>query len=149
VDEWLPLTASIKLDSTDLGNSSLAGTWDAIILHEMGHALGLVGAIFNQLGLVDSSGNFIGANAEAAYGGPVPLEDSGGSGTAGSHWDEVNFAPNGQQMSNELMTGYFVPGEVTLLSDTTVGALADLGYTVTDPSVGSTSLVVDSHLLMV
>jgi len=148
VDEWLPLTASIKLDSTDLGNSSLAGTWDAIILHEMGHALGLVGAIFNQLGLVDSSGNFIGANAEAAYGGPVPLEDSGGSGTAGSHWDEVNFAPNGQQMSNELMTGYFVPGEVTLLSDTTVGALADLGYTVTDPSVGSTSLVVDSHLLM-
>jgi len=149
VDEWLPLTASIKLDSTDLGNSSLAGTWDAIILHEMGHALGLVGAIFNQLGLVDSSGNFIGANAEAAYGGPVPLEDTGGSGTAGSHWDEVNFAPNGQQMSNELMTGYFVPGEVTLLSDTTVGALADLGYTVTDPSVGSTSLVVDSHLLMV
>jgi hypothetical protein len=149
VDEWLPLTASIKLDSTDLGNSSLAGTWDAIILHEMGHALGLVGSIFNQLGLVDSSGNFIGANAEAAYGGPVPLEDSGGSGTAGSHWDEVNFAPNGQQMSNELMTGYFVPGEVTLLSDTTVGALADLGYTVTDPSVGSTSLVVDSHLLMV
>jgi hypothetical protein len=149
VDEWLPLTASIKLDSTDLGNSSLADTWDAIILHEMGHALGLVGSIFNQLGLVDSSGNFIGANAEAAYGGPVPLEDSGGSGTAGSHWDEVNFAPNGQQMSNELMTGYFVPGEVTLLSDTTVGALADLGYTVTDPSVGSTSLVVDSHLLMV
>jgi hypothetical protein len=149
VDEWLPLTASIKLDSTDLGNSSLADTWDAIILHEMGHALGLVGAIFNQLGLVDSSGNFIGANAEAAYGGPVPLEDSGGSGTAGSHWDEVNFAPNGQQMSNELMTGYFVPGEVSLLSDTTVGALADLGYTVADPSVGSTSLVVDSHLLMV
>ena len=143
-----PADRLIKLDSTDLHNSSLAGTWDAIILHEMGHALGLVGSIFNQLGLVDSSGNFIGANAEAAYGGPVPLEDSGGSGTAGSHWDEVNFAPNGQQMSNELMTGYFVPGEVTLLSDTTVGALADLGYTVLDPSVGSASLVVDSHLLM-
>ena len=39
VDEFLPLTASIKLDSTDLNNASLAGTWDAIILHEMGHAL--------------------------------------------------------------------------------------------------------------
>jgi hypothetical protein len=46
------------------------------------------------------------------------------------------------------MTGYFVPGEVTLLSDTTIGAFADLGYMVTDPSVGSTSFVVDSHLLM-
>jgi hypothetical protein len=83
-----------------------------------------------------------------AYGGAVPLENSGGSGTAGSHWDEADFAPIGQQMSNELMTGYFVPGEVTLLSDTTIGAFADLGYMVTDPSVGSTSFVVDSHLLM-
>ncbi|HEY3029418.1 MAG TPA: hypothetical protein VGJ68_04460, partial [Bradyrhizobium sp.] len=70
-------------------------------------------------------------------------------GTAGSHWDEANFMPNGVQMSNELMTGYFVPGEQTYLSDTTVGALADLGYTVQDPSVGSTYLVVDSHLLLV
>jgi hypothetical protein len=148
VDEWLPLTASIKLDSTDLHNSSLAGTWDAIILHEMGHALGFVGSLFNQLGLVDNFGNFTGSNAVDAYGGAVPLENSGGSGTAGSHWDEADFTPNGQQMSNELMTGYFVPGEVTLLSDTTIGAFADLGYTVTDPSVGSTSFVVDSHLLM-
>jgi len=78
----------------------------------------------------------------------VPLEDSGGSGTAGSHWDEATFAPTGQQMSNELMTGYFVQGETTLISDTTIGALADLGYHVQDPSVG-TSVIVDSHLLLV
>ena len=147
-DEWLPLTASIKLDSTDLRSSSLAGTWDAIILHELGHALGMVGGLFNVLGLVDSFGNFIGPNAVDAYGGAVPLENSGGSGTAGSHWDEADFAPNGEQMSNELMTGFFVPGEVTLLSDTTIGAFADLGYTVTDPSVGSPWFVVDSHLLI-
>jgi hypothetical protein len=147
-DAWLPLTASIKLDSTDLKSASLSGTWDAIILHEMGHALGFVGGIFSQLGLVDSSGHFIGAQAVVAYGGAVPLEDGGGSGTAGSHWDEATFAPNGVQMSNDLMTGYFVPGETTLLSDTTVGALADLGYAVHDPSVGSASMVVDSHLLM-
>jgi hypothetical protein len=150
VDQWLPLTASITLDSTDLKNSAFADAWDDIILHEMGHALGFVGAIFAQLGLVDGSGNFAGTNAVAAYGGlVVPLEDGGGSGTAGSHWDEANFMPNGVQMSNELMTGYFVPGEQTYLSDTTVGALADLGYTVQDPSVGSSYLVVDSHLLLV
>jgi hypothetical protein len=148
-DEWLPLTASIKLDSTDLKSASLSGTWDAIILHEMGHALGFAGSIFSQLGLTDNTGHFIGVHAAAAYGGPVPLEDGGGSGTAGSHWDEATFAPNGVQMSNDLMTGFFVPGETTQLSDTTVGALEDLGYTVADPSVDSTSLLVDSHLLMV
>ena len=147
VDQWLPVTASIFLDSTDLKDHSLSGTWDAIILHEIGHALGFVGGLFGVLGLTDG-GHFTGANAEAAYGGPVPLEDTGGSGTAGSHWDEATFAPNGQLMSNELMTGFFVPGETTLLSDTTIGALADLGYHVQDPSVG-TSMIVDSHLLIV
>jgi len=148
VDAWLPLTASIKLDTTDLKSASLSGTWDAIILHEMGHALGFVGSLFGQLGLTDNAGHFTGAQALAAYGGLVPLEDSGGSGTAGSHWDEATFAPNGQPISNELMTGFFVPGETTLLSDTTIGALADLGYHIHDPSVG-TSMIVDSHLLVV
>ena len=142
-NEWLPLTATIKLDSTDLLNTSLSGTWDAIILHEMGHALGFVGSIFDELGLTDTDGNFTGAQAMAAYGGLVPLEDGGGSGTAGSHWDETDFAPKGVPMSNDLMTGYFAPGETTLLSDTTVGAFADLGYTVQDPSVGTSSMVVN------
>lgn len=149
VDQWLPLTATITIDSTDLKNSAYSNSWDDIVLHEMGHALGFFGAIFDKLGLVDSSGNFTGMNATAAYGGLVPLETGGGSGTAGSHWDEATFMPNGVQMSNELMTGYFVPGEQTFLSDTTVGALADLGYTVKDPSVASSYLVVDSHLLLV
>lgn len=148
-NEWLPLTASIKLDSTDLKTSTLSGTWDAIVAHEMGHALGFVGAIFSQLNLVDGAGNFTGTNAVAAYGGLVPLEDGGGAGTAGSHWDEATFAPNGVQMSNDLMTGFFVPGEQTLLSDTTLGAFQDLGYTVADPDPTQNSYVVDSHLLVV
>jgi len=144
----LPLTASITLDSTDLKNSTYADSWDDIILHEMGHALGFFGAIFNQLGLADGSGNFTGTNAVAAYGGLVPLENDGGAGTAGSHWDEATFAPNGQPMSNELMTGYLVPGEQTYLSDTTVGAFADLGYTVQDPSPGTSYLVVGGNLVV-
>jgi hypothetical protein len=51
-------------------------------------------------------------------------------------------------MSNELMTGYFVSGEQTYLSDTTIGALADLGYVVQDPSLQSNFVPVDSHLLL-
>ena len=148
IDQWLPLTASITLDSTDLRNSAYADAWDDIILHEMGHALGFIGAIFGELGLADGSGNFTGTNAVAAYGGLVPLENGGGSGTAGSHWDETSFMPNGEQMYNELMTGYFVPGEQTYLSDTTVGAFADLGYTVQDPSAGTSYLVVGGNLVV-
>jgi hypothetical protein len=150
VDEFLPVSANIKLDSTDLKNSVSGGwfgTWDDIILHEMTHAIGFAGLIFANLNLLDSSGNFIGANALAAYsaGGniPVPVESGGGSGTAGSHWSETDFAPNGTPMSNELMTGYVAYNEQTYLSDTTVAALADLGYTVLDPSAGIDYLAVN------
>ena len=31
-DQWLPLTASITLDSTDLKNSAFASAWDDIVL---------------------------------------------------------------------------------------------------------------------
>jgi len=150
-DYYLPVTASIKLDSTDLKNSTFADAWDDIILHEMGHALGFIGPIFKELGLVDSSSNFIGPEAVAAYGGLVPLEGDGGSGTAGSHWDEDTFAPSGfvDGMPNELMTGYIGLHEQTYLSDTTVGALADLGYTVQDPSSGSSYLTVNSGIQLV
>jgi Leishmanolysin len=154
IDQWLPVTSSITLDSTDLKNSinqGWSGTWDSIIMHEMGHALGFAGIVFDNLGLVDSFGNFTGANATAAYGTgatSVPLEQDGGSGTAGSHWDEATFAPDGTLMHNELMTGYVVQNEHTYLSDTTVGAMADLGYQVEDPSVGTSYLTIDNHLLL-
>ncbi len=152
VDEWLPVTSSITLDSTDLKNSvkeGWSGTWDSIIAHEMGHALGFAGLIFDNLDLVDSFGNFTGANAVAAYGaGEVPLEQDGGAGTAGSHWDENTFMVDGKIASNELMTGYIVLNEQTWLSDTTVAAMADLGYQVQDPSVGSSYLTIDNHLLL-
>ena len=138
---YLPVEASIRIDSYDAQNFS-AGTWDAIILHEMVHALGFVGAIFDLKSLV-SGDFFIGADATAAYGGAVPLETGGGSGTAGSHWSETAFAPDGEATPNDLMTGYIGSGESTVLSDTTVGALADLGYTVIDPTPDSPSETID------
>jgi hypothetical protein len=151
VQEYLPLEASIKLDSTDLKSSitgGWSGSWDVIILHEMIHALGFTGLVFDGLELVDAAGNFIGSKAMAAYGGsPVPIEAGGGTGTAGSHWAESGFAPGGVPMSNELMTGYLGMNQTTYLSDTTIGALADIGYTVVDPSPGA-YLVVDSGLLL-
>lgn len=157
VDEWLPVTSTIELDSTDLSNSisgGWSGVWDTVILHEMGHALGFAGIIFDNLHLVDAAGNFIGANAVAAYsnGSSVPLEQDGGTGTAGSHWDLATFAPSGvvtfDQNEIELMFGWVDPNKPTVLSDTTVQAFADLGYQVTDPSASSPELVIDSHLVL-
>src|SRR5262245_7362154 len=82
-DQWLPLTASIKFDATDFKNPDLANLWPAIIMHEMGHALGFAGPIFQGLGLLDSAHNFVGTNAMAAYGGSVPLTSDN------SHWSET------------------------------------------------------------
>ena len=54
----------------------------------------------------------------------VPVENTGGPGTAGGHWRETVFR-------NELMSGFIAaPGNP--MSAVTVGSLQDLGYTV-DP----------------
>lgn len=157
---YLPVTSRVTLDTTDLNRDDLAPVWPGIIMHEFAHALGFAGGIFEALGLVDGDGNFIGANATLAYGGPVPIESDGGSGTAGSHWDELTFQQAGWSdvdldgdkkvditASQELMTGFVGAGAI-YLSDTTVQAFADLGYTVQDPSPGSGYLVIDGNMVL-
>lgn len=121
----LPATAQMKFDVVDVNNMGLAVFAD-VVLHEMAHSLG-VGSIWDRLGLV-TNGLFTGANAVAEYhqmGGTlsgIPVEQDGGSGTAGSHWDEETF-------HNELMTGYIDAGEnyFTAMSS---ASFADLGYVI-------------------
>lgn len=55
-------------------------------------------------------------------GAGVPVENTGGPGTADSHWRETIFR-------NELMSG-FISGTGNPISRMTVGSLADLGYQV-------------------
>ena len=52
----------------------------------------------------------------------VPVEGTGGSGTANSHWRETTF-------ETELMTGFIDAGG-NPLSRMTIGALKDFGYEV-------------------
>jgi subtilisin family serine protease len=127
----LPWKASAGIDPADATNPLLR----QIVLHEFGHALGFGGYVFARNNLVNATGTgFVGANALREYRTifrtpaalSVPLETSGGGGTAGSHWAEDTF-------QNELMTGY-VNGATTLpLSRVTVGAMADMGYQVSYP----------------
>ena len=120
----LPATAQMQFDIVDVNAMDLA-TFTEVILHEMGHSLGF-GSIWGQLGL-SSNGVFTGTNANNEYHklggvGSIPIEQDGGSGTAGSHWDEETF-------NNELMTGYINDGS-NPLSAMTAAAFKDMGYVI-------------------
>lgn len=120
----------MQFDGADLAAMEAQGTLFSVVLHEMGHILGINGATFRQKGLV-SGANYIGSNGVEAYRQltgnlgltSVPVETGGGSGTAGSHWSEAVFGA-------ELMTGYAENAPPMPLSIITVGCLDDLGYTV-------------------
>ena len=134
-DGWRPASDSglaykgfMQFDSADLAAMEADGTLFSVILHEMGHVLGINGWMFQQKGLVAGT-DYIGANGVEAYRQvtgdlsltAIPLETGGGQGTAGSHWSEAVF-------DTELMTGYAEGTPPMPLSIITVGALEDLGY---------------------
>ena len=128
----LPARGEMTFDSSDLASLESTGDLYTVILHEMGHVLG-IGTVWTDLRLVQRVGaqyRFTGANAVAQYNAIfnttsayVPVESRGGSGTKGSHWSDSTF-------NNELMTGYINSGKANPLSKVTVGSLQDLGYTV-------------------
>ena len=122
----LPATATMQFDIVDVNDMGLDVFTD-VVLHEMAHSLGF-GSIWDRLGLV-SDGLFTGESAFSEFllmggsGNGIPVEQDGGAGTAGSHWDEETF-------DNELMTGYINEGDnpFTAMS---AAAFEDLGYGVT------------------
>ena len=129
---FLPARGRMRFDSADVANLEASGQLFDVILHEMGHVLGF-GAIWNSLGLITGAGTtnprFTGANAtnefNAAFGfgaASVPVANTGGPGTADSHWREAVFG-------NELMTGFLNAGE-NPVSRMTTASMADLGYMV-------------------
>jgi hypothetical protein len=119
----LPATATMKFDIVDVEALGLT-VFSQVVLHEMAHSLGF-GSIWDRLGLV-TDGVFTGSNAVQQYhnlGGTaagIAVEQDGGTGTAGSHWDEDTF-------HNELMTGYIDSGE-NPFSAMSAASFADLGY---------------------
>jgi hypothetical protein len=129
----LPYHGFAEFDSADLAQMEANGTLFSVVLHEIGHVLG-IGTLWQRLGLVSGAGTsnplFTGRQATAEYNTltgttsrGIPVENSGGSGTADAHWRESIF-------TGELMTGYIGPGTRLPLSRVTVASLADLGYQV-------------------
>jgi hypothetical protein len=128
----LPIHGIMEFDTADLAVLESSGQLLAVVLHEMGHVLG-IGTIWSRKNLLVGGGTenprFIGAQATVEFNKlfnrvdtGVPVENSGGPGTRDAHWSESLF-------KNELMTGYLDSG-VNPLSRVTVASLADMGYQV-------------------
>ena len=134
----LPVIGFMEFDDADLAQLELGGSLTSVILHEMGHVLGVGTAwLLTELLSNPSTGNpgadthFVGPLAVAAFdaaggtaysGGKVPVENDGEAGRADGHWRESVFRI--ELMTPEL-DSYFEP-----LSAITVQSLADVGYRV-------------------
>ena len=135
-----PVIGQMRFDVADMAQLESTSSLNSVILHEMGHVLG-IGVFWDALGMLKNRAvvgqspapdtYFNGANAITGFneigfsgyaGNKVPVENTGGSGTINAHWREST-------LTNELMTG-FLSGSNNPLTALTIRSLADLGYTV-------------------
>jgi hypothetical protein len=128
----LPILGVVKLDKDDLDLMAGNGMLGDVILHEIGHVLG-IGTLWQRFSLLRGAGTsdpyYTGERAQSGFvlgGGTirngVPVENTGGEGTREGHWRETT-------LGNELMTGFINRG-ANPLSVITVGSLLDMGYQV-------------------
>ena len=130
---FLPAKGLMSFDTADLAKMGRDGTLNDVIAHEMGHVLG-IGTLWARKGLLSRPGTsnptFVGAGAMEEYRllrgagrrRRVPVENTGGPGTADGHWRETVFR-------NELMSGFIAAAD-NPLSRVTAASLGDLGYQV-------------------
>lgn len=130
--DFLTLYGLMFFDTADLDFLAQFGIFDEVVVHEMGHVLG-IGTLWNfgrslLQGANTSDPRFVGPQGIAGYhdvggrGISIPVEDGFGPGTRLSHWDEETF-------DKELMTG-FIGTKGAPLSVMTIGSMGDLGYQV-------------------
>ena len=119
-------------DVADLDFLEQLDLFEEVIVHEMGHVLG-VGTLWNVEPFFnrtlrqgsDDDPFFAGRKANVFWNaeggnGLLPIEGDFGPGTRFGHWDEA-------ALNNELMTGFLNLGE-NPLSRITAGSMRDLGY---------------------
>jgi hypothetical protein len=138
-DDSPQLTAlgTVTIDTADVGGLAQQNILVGTLTHEMGHILG-IGTLWSLPSYTDlatglggsdpeftgragrAASELLGFTADSSLG--VPIENTGGSGTADAHWRATVFG-------HELMTGTIHSG-LNPLSLLTIEALADFGYTV-------------------
>ncbi|CAM9411250.1 unnamed protein product [Ectocarpus sp. 6 AP-2014] len=125
-------SGEMTFDIDDIAEMERQGTFEGVILHEMGHVIG-TGTLWGECSDCDSTGSaewkcplatqvyndFMG-NPAGSRADIIELE--GGTGTSCGHFSESTF-------EDELMTGYVNAGQMPL-SKLTCASLADRGYVV-------------------
>ncbi|CAB9515745.1 PKD domain containing protein [Seminavis robusta] len=130
------ISGIMEFDGLDLDAMSTNDV-KLIILHEMGHVLGLVGTTSGRCTNACDSTNPLEQTQYACAGaaneyeaiapGELFLENNGGMGTACGHFEERSFR---SFQSSEIMTGFFEADLFQPISSVTVAALQDIGYEV-------------------
>ncbi|MGF1524580.1 MAG: Ig-like domain-containing protein [Leptolyngbyaceae cyanobacterium] len=138
----LPARGFVRIDSADIEDletegyvedSTFMSDLETVVVHEIGHTLGLADWFWDEVGLLDTTddGNprFTGAAATTQYNeifgnseDSVPVA-TGSDGDPTGHWRESVF-------ETEIMTPAISLGRKNPLSAITGAALIDLGYTV-------------------
>lgn len=131
----LPIVSYVRINTNELARMESQGWLDQLILHELGHAIGLLEFIWTRQGLTQGIGTsspvFRGTRATQAFaavggtpaGAFLPLENEGVIGTIHTHWRYAVMRP-------ELMSSFITVGLPSPLSQVTLGALGDMGYTI-------------------
>ncbi len=137
----LPVFGTMTFDEVDL--EALGDGMVDVVLHEMGHVLGL-GTIWDDRGLLATPSlpnnpgadtHFRGEAARVAFDDArgdvvypdepgrhkVPVENRAGPGSGDAHWRE-------SIMEDEVMTPFINTAEIQPLSAITVASMEDLGY---------------------
>jgi hypothetical protein len=147
----LPIVGIMKFDEADLDGLENNGGLTSVVLHEMGHVLG-IGTIWNSPifgdeeprftrlrnpSLPNSSGAdtyfdgpltrvaFLDAGGQSTYtlGEIVPVQNDADEGSADSHWRE-------SVLEEELMTPFINTAQTNPLSAISIMSLGDVGYRV-------------------
>ncbi len=151
-----PVVGTMQFDVADIDALDASGRLETVIVHEMGHVLG-IGTLWSAAGLLrqpslpDDPGvdtHFDGESARAAFaalapgytGESVPVENQAEPGSSDGHWRESVFR-------NELMTPTLTGREAfSPLSAVTVASLEDLGYRVDAEAADPFTLVGEASL---
>ena len=139
-DDGSPFLGVMTFDTFDLDALESEGSLETVILHEMGHVLG-VGTLWQERGLLlnpsvpDNAGadtHFIGPAATEVFldllggqffdGSIVPVENNAQPGSSDGHWRETVVV---DELMSPRLGGI---GEVAPLSILTISGLGDHGY---------------------
>jgi hypothetical protein len=154
----IPVFGAMRFDTADVATFVAQGLFDEIVMHEMGHVIGIgsLWAFKSKLvnpSLPSSPGvdtHFPQPAAVAAFnssggsgyvaGQKVPVDNSAQPGTADAHWRE-------SVMDRELMTGFLDGGVPNPISAISIASLEDIGYTRANYAAADAYVVANPLLL--